>query len=47
MATALSGNGFLTVHMLHLFGYDHESPEQEKQMIQKQEEILQHLHLRR
>lgn len=40
--------GFLTVHgMLHLFGYDHESPEQEKQMIQKQEEILQHLHLRR
>ena len=33
---------FLTVHsMLHLLGYDHEiSPEDEKEMFEKQEEIL-------
>lgn len=33
--------GFLAVHgFLHLLGYDHETAEAEKQMFQKQEEIL-------
>ncbi len=34
--------GFLTVHsMLHLLGYDHElGPEEEKEMFQKQEDVL-------
>lgn len=33
---------FLTVHsMLHLMGYDHMEQEEEKEMFQKQEEILQ------
>lgn len=33
---------FLTAHsMLHLLGYDHMTPEEEKVMFQKQEEILQ------
>lgn len=33
--------GFLTVHgFLHLLGYDHGSPEEEKEMFGKQEEIL-------
>ncbi|MGD8189035.1 rRNA maturation RNase YbeY [Brevibacillus ginsengisoli] len=33
--------GFLTVHgFLHLLGYDHGSPEEEKEMFGRQEEIL-------
>lgn len=33
---------FLTIHsMLHLMGYDHMEPEEEKEMIQKQKLILQ------
>lgn len=33
--------GFLTVHgFLHLVGYDHGSPEEEKEMFGRQEEIL-------
>lgn len=33
--------GFLAVHgFLHLLGYDHMTPEEEKQMFHKQEEIL-------
>jgi probable rRNA maturation factor len=33
--------GFLAVHgFLHLLGYDHMTPEAEKQMFQKQEDIL-------
>lgn len=33
--------GFLTAHsMLHLMGYDHMEPSEEKEMFQKQEEIL-------
>lgn len=33
--------GFLAVHgFLHLLGYDHMTPEDEKQMFQKQEDIL-------
>ena len=33
--------GFLTVHsMLHLLGYDHMEPEEEKEMFAKQKEIL-------
>ncbi len=33
--------GFLTVHsMLHLLGYDHMTPEEEKEMFQRQTEIL-------
>ncbi len=33
--------GFLVVHgFLHLLGYDHETPEQEREMFGRQEEIL-------
>ena len=40
--------GFLTAHsMLHLLGYDHMEPEEEKEMFAKQEEILNNLGLRR
>ena len=40
--------GFLTAHsMLHLLGYDHMVPEEEKEMFAKQEEILNNLGLRR
>ena len=40
--------GFLTAHsMLHLLGYDHMVPEEEKEMFAKQEEILHNLGLRR
>ena len=36
--------GFLTAHsMLHLLGYDHMVPEEEKEMFAKQEEILNNL----
>ena len=39
---------FLTAHsMLHLLGYDHMVPEEEKEMFAKQEEILNNLGLRR
>lgn len=40
--------GFLTAHsMLHLLGYDHMVPEEEKVMFAKQEEILNNLGLKR
>ncbi len=40
--------GFLTAHsMLHLLGYDHMLPEEEKIMFKKQEEILKSLGLKR
>ena len=40
--------GFLTAHsMLHVLGYDHMVPEEEKEMFAKQEEILNNLGLRR
>ena len=40
--------GFLTAHsILHLLGYDHMVPEEEKEMFAKQEEILNNLGLRR
>ena len=40
--------GFLTAHsMLHLLGYDHMVPEEEKVMFAKQEEILSNLGLKR
>lgn len=39
---------FLAVHgMLHLLGYDHEQPDEEKDMIQRQERVLQELNLPR
>ena len=39
---------FLTAHsMLHLLGYDHMIPEEEKIMFEKQEEILSHLGIER
>lgn len=39
---------FLAVHgMLHLLGYDHEKPDEEKEMFRRQEEVLQELGLRR
>ena len=39
--------GFLTAHsMLHLLGYDHMVPEEEKVMFAKQEEILSNLWLK-
>ncbi len=40
--------GFLTVHsMLHLFGFDHMTPEDEAEMFEYQEEILQEMGLER
>lgn len=40
--------GFLAVHgFLHLLGYDHQSPEEEKVMFMKQEEILKQIGLQR
>ena len=40
--------GFLTVHsMLHLLGYDHMTPEDEKEMFGYQEEILNEIGLER
>ncbi len=40
--------GFLTAHgMLHLFGYDHMTPDDEKEMFDKQEKILRELNLTR
>ena len=40
--------GFLTAHsMLHLLGYDHMVPEEEKVMFAKQEEILSNLGFKR
>ena len=40
--------GFLTAHsLLHLLGYDHMVPEEEKVMFAKQEEILSNLGLKR
>ena len=40
--------GFLTAHsILHLLGYDHMVPEEEKEMFAKQEEIINNLGLRR
>ncbi len=40
--------GFLTAHsMLHLLGYDHINPDEEKIMFSKQEEILNNIKLRR
>jgi probable rRNA maturation factor len=39
--------GFLAVHgFLHLLGYDHQTPEEEEEMFQKQEEILHRVGLR-
>ncbi|MDI9513532.1 MAG: rRNA maturation RNase YbeY [Clostridiaceae bacterium] len=39
---------FLSVHgMLHLLGYDHEQPDEEKDMFQRQEEVLKELQLTR
>lgn len=40
--------GFLTAHgMMHLFGYDHMTEEEEKEMFAKQEKILKELNLNR
>ena len=40
--------GFLTVHsMLHLFGYDHMTPEDEEEMFAYQREILERMGLKR
>ncbi len=40
--------GFLTVHsMLHLFGYDHMTPEDEEEMFGYQREILERMGLKR
>ncbi|WP_025725202.1 rRNA maturation RNase YbeY [Acholeplasma granularum] len=40
--------GFLAVHgYLHLIGYDHDTPENEKQMFELQEEILKKVNLTR
>ncbi len=40
--------GFLTVHsMLHLFGYDHMTPEDEEDMLEYQREILEEMGLTR
>jgi probable rRNA maturation factor len=40
--------GFLAVHgFLHLLGYDHETPEDEKKMFTRQEEILEAYGLKR
>jgi probable rRNA maturation factor len=39
---------FLVVHgMLHLIGFDHETQEDEKEMMARQEEVLQELGLSR
>lgn len=39
---------FLTIHgLLHLLGYDHKEPEEEKVMFQKQEDILNEFGIRR
>ncbi len=39
---------FLTVHgFLHLLGYDHETLEEEKNMFEKQEQVLQALNITR
>ena len=48
MGTPLKGIAFLSVHgMLHLLGYDHEQPDEEKDMFQRQEEVLKELQLTR
>ena len=49
MVILLTGKlDFLTAHsMLHLLGYDHMVPEEEKVMFAKQEEILSNLGLKR
>lgn len=40
--------GFLTVHsMLHLFGFDHMTPEDEEEMFEYQAEILEEMGLKR
>ena len=40
--------GFLTAHsVLHLLGYDHMTPEEEKEMFSRQEEILREMNLTR
>ncbi len=40
--------GFLTVHsMLHLFGFDHMTPEDEEEMFEYQKEILEEMKLTR
>lgn len=40
--------GFLAVHgYLHLLGYDHHTPEEEKEMFEKQEAILKSANLKR
>ena len=40
--------GFLTVHsMLHLFGYDHMTDEEEEEMFEYQREILDEMNLNR
>lgn len=40
--------GFLVVHgFLHLLGYDHQSPEEEREMFSRQEEILLQVGLKR
>ncbi len=40
--------GFLTVHsMLHLLGYDHETPDDEEEMFGYQKEILKEMNLER
>ncbi|MBQ9737424.1 MAG: rRNA maturation RNase YbeY [Clostridia bacterium] len=40
--------GFLTVHsMLHLFGFDHMTPEDEEEMFAYQKEILEEMNLKR
>ncbi len=40
--------GFLAVHgFLHLLGYDHQTPEEEKRMFARQEEILRRIGLQR
>ena len=46
--TFLRELGFLTVHsMLHLFGYDHMTDEDEKEMFSYQKEILEEMGLKR
>ena len=39
---------FLIAHSLfHLLGYDHETPDEEKEMFEKQEKVLQRLGITR